>query len=117
MYPAIQAMLDAKPTDDYLLFSFLYFLRQEDDHATAIDVDVPIKELFTDSLTDAAFTLTIILFELHHGIDIPDEYHDWDQSIRELLRRVATLPTLSSEEFGKHLQMMIRTFGLAAPLN
>jgi len=46
MYHAFQAILDAKLTDNYLLFSFLYFLRQEDEGAADLDIDVPIKDLF-----------------------------------------------------------------------
>jgi hypothetical protein len=42
MYPADQAMMDSHITEDHLLFSFLYFIRQEDDGATHVDVDAPI---------------------------------------------------------------------------
>jgi hypothetical protein len=107
VYPAIQAMLDAKPTDNHLLFSFLYFLRQEDENATDLDIDVPIKDLFTTTLIKPGFALAVVLFELHHAIDMPDEFLDWNMSIREFLRRVATLPRLKPEEFGRHLQQTI----------
>jgi hypothetical protein len=117
MYHAFQAILDATLTDNHLLFSFLYFLRQEDDGATEIDIDVPIKDLFCDSLGDPEFSLAIILFELHHAINIPDAFLDWDQSIRELLRRVATLPKLGREEFADHLEEIITAIQVSSRPN
>jgi hypothetical protein len=117
MYPALQAVLESKMTDNHLLFSFMYFLRQEDDCVMDVDVDLPIKDVFSPSLTEPSFSLAVVLFELHHAINIPDEFLDWNMSIREFLRRVATLPKLTPEEFGKHLSEMIRTFQLNSRLN
>ena len=112
MYHAFQAILDATLTDNHLLFSFLYFLRQEDEGAADLDIDVPIKDLFSDSLGDPEFGLTVALFELHHAINIPDTFCDWDLSIREFMRRVATLPRLRPEEFANHLHEIIQAIQL-----
>jgi len=107
MYHAFQAILDGQLTDNHLLFSFLYFLRQEDEGATDIDIDVPIKDLSSPTLGDPEFGLAVVLFELHHAINIPDTFCDWDLSIREFLRRVTTLPRLSPEEFGLHFREIV----------
>jgi hypothetical protein len=117
VYPAFQAVLDSQLTDNYLLFSFLYFLRQEDEDTTDIDIEVPIKDLFSPTLTESAFVLAVGLFELHHAIYIPDDWCDWNLSVTEFLRRVATLPRLSPEEYRKHLEEIITTFQLNARPN
>jgi|WetSurMetagenome_2_1015567.scaffolds.fasta_scaffold197464_1 hypothetical protein len=117
MYPADQAIMDAQITEDHLLFSFLYFLRQEDDGATLIDVDLPIKELFSPTLRESSFIFAVGLFELHHALNIPDEFCDWNQSVRELLRRIATLPTLNPAEYRKHLVESVRTIQLSDRAN
>lgn len=107
MYPAFQAIRDAKPTDNHLLFSLLYFLRREDENAIDVDIDIPIKNLFSATLTEDALGLVIALFELHHAIDIPDSFCDWDLNIREFLRRLSTLPRLGPEEYRKHLHELV----------
>jgi hypothetical protein len=117
MYPAGQAIMDSRITEDHLLFSFLYFLRQEDDGATHVDVDVPIKDLFSPTLTEPAFIFAVGLFELHHALNIPDEFCDWNQSVRELLGRIGTLPTLTPEEYRQHLQESVRAIQLSDRAN
>jgi hypothetical protein len=57
------------------------------------------------------------LFELHHAINIPDAFCDWNQSVRELLGRIATLPKLSAAEYGKHLKESVRAIQISARAN
>lgn len=107
MYCALNAILDSRLTDDHLHFSFLYFLRQEAGEAIEFDIDVPIKSLFSATLTEDAFVLVIALFELHHAINIPDEFCNWSLTLREFLRRVSILSRLSPGEYCKHLHELV----------
>jgi hypothetical protein len=109
--------MDSRITEDHLVFSFLYFLRQEDDGATHVDVDVPIKELFSPTLTEPAFIFAVGLFELHHALNIPDDFCDWNQSVRDLLRRIAALPKLGPAEYRRHLVESVRAIQLSDRTN
>jgi hypothetical protein len=76
-----------------------------------------IEDLFSPTLRESAFIFVLGLFELHHALNIPDEFCDWNQSVRELLRRIAALPKLRSLEYRKHLNESVRTLLLSARAN
>jgi hypothetical protein len=87
---------------------------QEDEDWANVDIDLPIKDLFSETLSDAAFHLAAFVFQFHHAITIQDEFFDWELSIRHFLTRVATLPKMSREEYGEALRKTITSAKLSA---
>ncbi|MBS4028948.1 MAG: hypothetical protein KGZ58_09950 [Ignavibacteriales bacterium] len=106
MNSSLWNLLYVKPTDNYLLFSLSYFIAQQNDFLEEVNVDIPIKELFSDKFPEEEFILTVGIFELHHGINIPDNYLDYGLTLREFVARVSALARLTSDEYAKHIKGM-----------
>jgi len=43
-------------------------------------------------------------FKLHHGINIPDDFQDYNLTLRQFVDKVSDLPKLSSADYLEHLQ-------------
>src|ERR1035437_11000257 len=92
-------------TDNFLLFSFCHFLSNTITYWDETHIDHPFSDLFIDvEFTENHLVLLIGAFELHHGINIPDEFLDYSLTIREFIDKVAKLPILSPEEYKHHLE-------------
>lgn len=107
-------ILNAISTDDHLLFSLTDFISKEitlhhfrsnghELYAT-IDVDTPIEILFGNIINENNFGLIVVSFELHHGLNIPDELVNTKLSLREFVREVSKLPKATPSEYKVHLE-------------
>jgi len=94
--------------DNFLLFSFCHFLANTITYWDETHIDHPFSDLFIDNeFTEKHLVLLIGTFELHHGLNIPDEFLDYRLTIREFIEKVAKLPALSPEEFKLHLDNIL----------
>ena len=92
-------------TNNYLLFSFCHLVSNSITFWDDSHLEHPISKLFIDeSFTKEHWILTISTFELHHGINIPDEFLDFNLTIREFIDKVTLLPKLSNEEYKIYLE-------------
>jgi hypothetical protein len=87
-------------TENHLLFSFCHFLSASIDYWDKKYVDLPIKELFHDKIFTAEhFTLIVGTFEFHHRVSIPEDYLDYNLTIRQFIDKVAMLPKLDTNTY------------------
>ena len=102
---------------DHLLFSLSYLLIRETDGLEEINLDIPIRSLFNEPFQPDDFILTVIVFELQHGYNIPDDFLDYGLTLREFSKRISRLSQLKADEFEKHLQDMRLVASKAYPID
>ena len=102
---------------DHLLFSLSYLLIRETDGLEEINLDIPIRSLFNEPFQPDDFILTVIVFELQHGYNIPDDFLDYGLTLREFSKRISRLSQLKADEFEKHLQDMGLVASKAYPID
>lgn len=95
----IRAILNSQDADNSTLYSLLYFIHLTLRDLDTLDVDAPIEIIDPDLLV-----LAVVFFELHQGIDLPDEMlEDKTKTLSELASEIRTLPKISDEEFRRKL--------------
>jgi len=87
----------------YLIYSYFYFINREIDFTKYIHPDVPIEKQFDDNFDEFALIIATMKFEMNHAIEIPDEYLDYKQTLRQLAERIARLPKVDNDKFGTFL--------------
>jgi hypothetical protein len=97
----VREILYSQDADNSTLYSLLYFIHLTLQNLDEIDVNAPIETIDPDLLV-----LAVVFFELHQGIDLPDEMlENKTKTLRQLAEEIQTLPKISDEEFrGKLLR-------------
>lgn len=97
-------LVDTLSTDNHLLFSFTHLLSITYPSWTIAFVKSPISEMFDDDdFPEPLFVLLVGVFELQHGINIPEIYLDYSLTIEEFIDKVITLPKMNRDEYKNHL--------------
>lgn len=83
-----------------VLYSILYFLRQEIGTDYRINPDLTMLEILKDEAFDELdFILALIHFEMNHGVEIPDHLIEQKNlTLREFAARVAELEPVADED-------------------
>lgn len=83
-----------------VLYSILYFLRQEIGTDYQINPDLSMLEILKEEGFDELdFILALIHFEMNHGVEIPDKLLEQKNlSLREFASQVAELEPVPDEE-------------------
>lgn len=89
-----------------ILYSILYFIRQEIGTDYQINPDSSIREILTEEAFDELdFIIALIHFEMNHGVDIPDSLIEQkDISLREFASLVAELPEVEDADIPSFYQ-------------
>ena len=91
-----------------LLYSFMYFIHEEIEWAKALDPDRSIQSQFDADFLEEHLQLGVLQFQLHHGIDIPDNAIDRLLTFRELIARIHHLPRIGDDEFEDFAESKLR---------
>ena len=112
MSNTVQAILDSQDSPHHILYSLLYFIHDERPDIE-IDINAPI-----DQIDECFLVLAVGLFELHHGINVPDAFFtDRSQTFVQLADAIRTLPRISDNLFQWHLLMVTAALRAEADRN
>lgn len=88
---------------NYLIYSYLYFVNREIGYQKFIDPDIPIEKQFDDRFDEFSLIIASVKFEMNHAVEIPDEYMDYTQTLRQLAVRISQLPRIDDKDYGNFL--------------
>lgn len=97
---------DTITTDNHLLFSFCHLLSGVITNWDDELLNYPISDLINSDFTEEHIYMITSIFELHHGIDIPEDYLDFCLTFRQFIDKVTLLPKISPAEYKIHLDEM-----------
>ena len=113
MSNTLQAIINSPYADNYILYSFLFFLHFTGLESGTIDVDIPISRFDQNNLLVA-----VTFMELHQGIDIPDEMLlDKTKTLRQMADEIRILPKLKDTEFQQKLLLDLATWRTILDMN
>ncbi|MCX5814167.1 MAG: M48 family metallopeptidase [Proteobacteria bacterium] len=87
-----------------LLNSFIGLINKEISNKKKINADLSIESQFDEIFSDADLIAAAIKFEMHHGVEIPDDYMVFTSTFRELIKKISKLPKISPNEMSKFIR-------------
>ena len=93
--------------DDHKLFSLMYFLQFLNDSEAEILSNVPMNELLLQGYDQGCLVLAIGIYELHQGINIPDEFLNFSLTPKQFIAETSKLPIIAPKEFAEHLREIV----------